>query len=114
MHTAPSARPPASGPISHYVRWKLDPNATDSAVEPVPLVEIDGEMPKVDPRHETKPYKYVFYALHDPNGVEGAIGGVYDALAKCNVDDGTYEYWSAGASIAIHEVAFIPRDDNGE
>ncbi|KAL1848552.1 hypothetical protein Daus18300_013562 [Diaporthe australafricana] len=111
MHTAPSSQPPASGPTSHYVRWKLDPNATDNKVEPVVLVEVDGEMPKVDSRYETKPYKYVFYSLHDPEAVEGPVGGMYNAIAKCNVDDGTFEYWSAGASIAIHEVVFIPRHE---
>lgn len=113
MHTAPSSQPPPGGPTSHYVRWKLDPNATNNKIEPVVLVEVDGEMPKVDSRYETKPYKYVLYSLHDPEAIEGAVGGMYNAIATCNVDDGTFEYWSAGASIAIHEVAFISRHEGG-
>ncbi|KAI1381231.1 carotenoid oxygenase [Hypoxylon crocopeplum] len=101
-----------SGPVSHYVRWKLDPNATDLHVEPVELVDVDGEMPKVDWRYDTKPYKYCFLAMHDPNSKEAPVGGGYNAIAKCNVDNGTYEHWYAGTGTAVHEVAFIPRHED--
>lgn len=114
MHTAPSAKAPTDGIISHYVRWKFDPNATDPSVEPVELVNLDGEMPKVDARYETKPYQHVFLAMHDPNSLEPAIGGAYNSIAKGSVEDGTYEYWSAGNSTSLHEVAFVPRSEDGE
>lgn len=113
MHTAISAKPPQDGPISHYVRWKFDPNATDPFVEPTELVNLDGEMPKVDARHETKQYTTIFLAMHDPNSHEPAIGGAYNSIAKCSIEDGTYEYWSAGNSTALHEVAFVPRSSDG-
>lgn len=114
MHTAESAKPPREGPISHYVRWKFDPNRTDPFVEPRELVNLDGEMPKVDARHETKPYTTIFLAMHDPNSHEPAIGGAYNSIAKCSIKDGTYEYWSAGNSTALHEVAFVPRSSDGK
>lgn len=113
MHSAQSAKPPKSGPISHYVRWKFDPNATDLSVEPRELVRLEGEMPKVDARNETKPYNWLFLAMQDPHAKEPAAGGLYNAIAKCNVNDGTYEYWAAGGKIALHEAAFIPRGPDG-
>lgn len=114
MHTASSAKAPKDGPISHYVRWKFDPNATDPYVEPVELVNLDGEMPKVDARYETKPYSKIFLAMHDPNSHEPAIGGAYNSIARCSIEDGSYEYWSAGTSTALHEVAFVPRSEDGK
>ncbi|KAJ5701817.1 hypothetical protein N7488_009365 [Penicillium malachiteum] len=47
-----------------YVRFKLDPNAIERTVEPMKLVNIAGEMPKVDDRFPTKPYKNVFMCHH--------------------------------------------------
>ena len=114
MHTAKSSQRSTSGPVSHYVRWKFDPRATDPYVEPLELVNVDGEMPKVDARYETKPYNYIFLAMADPTSKEPPLGGAYNSIAKCNVNDGTYEYWSAGSRIALHEVAFVPRHENGK
>lgn len=114
MHTAPSAKAPAKGPVTHYVRWKLDPHATDPFVEPTELVNVNGEMPKVDARYETKPYTTLFLALHDPNSHEAPVGGSFNSIAKCSVNDGTYEYWSAGQSTSLHEVAFVPRSEDGK
>ncbi|KAJ5438090.1 Carotenoid oxygenase [Penicillium daleae] len=107
---APSGKPPASGNVSQYVRWKYDPNATDFHVEPTLLVDADGEMPKVDDRYVGKPYNTLFYAMHDPTKRNGPVGGVYNAIAKCNVATGELILWSAGDHTAIHEVAFIPRN----
>ncbi|KUI69650.1 Lignostilbene-alpha,beta-dioxygenase isozyme I [Cytospora mali] len=109
MHTAPSAKAPTDGVVSHYVRWKFDPNTSEPYVEPRELVNLDGEMPKVDARYETKPYKHIFLAMHDPNSHEPAIGGAYNSIAKCSIETGVYKYWSAGNSTALHEVAFVPR-----
>lgn len=114
MHTARSAKTPTKGPISHYVRWKFDPNATEFSVEPKELLNLDGEMPKVDARYETKPYTKIFLAMHDPNSHEPAIGGAYNSIAKCSIKEGSYEYWSAGDSTALYEVAFVPRSVDGE
>lgn len=114
MHTAASAKPPKDSTISHYVRWKFDLNSTDPNVEPTELVNLDGEMPKVDARYETKPYSQLFLAMHDPNSHEPAIGGAYNSIARCSIETGKYEYWSAGKSTALHEVAFVPRSQNGK
>ncbi|POS71000.1 carotenoid oxygenase-1 [Diaporthe helianthi] len=112
MHTATSAKPPKYSTISHYVRWKFDLNATDPYVEPKELLDLDGEMPKVDARYETKTYTQLFLAMHDPNSHEPAIGGAYNSIARCSIETGKYQYWSAGNSTALHEVAFVPRSPN--
>lgn len=114
MHTAASAKPPKDSTISHYVRWKFDLNSTEPQVEPTELVNLDGEMPKVDARYETKPYSQLFLAMHDPNSHEPAIGGAYNSIARCSIKTGKYEYWSAGKSTALHEVAFVPRSPDGK
>lgn len=113
MALARSSQPPAGKISSHYVRWKFDPNATDSRVEPTELVNIDGEMPKVDDRVATKPYKYLFLSVADPSGKDAPVGGTYNALARCDVDTGKYQYWSAGNATGLHEVAFVPRSKDG-
>ncbi|BCS26851.1 carotenoid oxygenase family protein [Aspergillus puulaauensis] len=108
--TAPSGKPPGRDQLqSHYVRWRFDPNATDPRVEPVELVNADGEMPKVDDRFAGKPYNTLFLAMHDPTKENGPVGGIYNAIAKCDVNTGKLVHWSAGDHTAIHEVAFIPR-----
>lgn len=115
MHTAPSSKAPEDGRvISHYVRWRFDPNATDPYVEPQELINLDGEMPKVDARYETKPYKHIFMAMHDMASEDPPLGGSYNSVAKGNIEDGTFEYWSAGNATTLHEVAFVPRSDDGE
>jgi len=113
MYTAPSAKRPTVGPTSHYVRWKFDPNATDLHVEPTELVNLEGEMPHVDSRYATKQYNYVFLAMTDPTKPRPVAGGMYNAISKCNINDGTYQYWSAGETVSLHEVAFVPRSPEG-
>ena len=112
--THASGQAPKDGrPESHYVRWRFDPNATDPRVEPKELVNLDGEMPKVDERFATKKYSKLFLAVHDPNSTHGPVGGVYNTMACCDVNTGKYTYWSAGEHTALHEVAFIPRAPEG-
>lgn len=81
----------------------------DLYVEPQELVNVDGEMRKVDSHYETKTYNLAFVAMHDPNAKEPPSGGSYNAITKCNVNDGMYEYWTAGIDVGLHEVAFVPR-----
>ncbi|KAH7137506.1 carotenoid oxygenase [Dactylonectria estremocensis] len=108
--THPSAKPKNDGrPESHYVRWKFDPNATDFRVEPIELVNLDGEMPKLDERFVTKKYNKLFLCVHDPNAEYSPVGGTYNTLACAVVNTGKYKYWSAGEHTALHEVAFIQK-----
>lgn len=114
MFTAPSGKFQPGQLRSHYVRWKLDPAAaTGTHVEPTELVALDGEMPHVDARYATKPYTKAFLSLHDPASENAPIGGIYNAVAKLDVTDGSYQYWSAGDHVALHEVAFVPRSPDG-
>lgn len=114
MFTHPSSKPKDDAkPESNYVRWKFDPNATDFHVEPTELVNLDGEMPKVDDRFLTKKYRYIFLSISDPNAEYSPIGGTYNAIGKADIATGKYEYWSAGEHTALHEVAFAPRSPAG-
>lgn len=114
MHTAPSGKPPSKEKEhSHYVRWRFDPNASNPRVEPRELVAADGEMPKVDDRFVTKKYNTLFLAMHDPNKEQAPVGSFFNAIARCDINTGQYEYWSAGSQTALHEVAFVPRSDEG-
>jgi len=98
------------------VRWKFDPNASEFYVEPTVLVELEGEMPRIDDRFCSRPYNTLFLAMFNKTvGRDAAVtGGSYNAVAACNVADGTYKFWSAGPDVTIHEVAFVPRSPTGE
>jgi carotenoid cleavage dioxygenase len=100
---------------SQYVRWRFDPLATDPHVEPKVLVDLEGEMPRIDDRYVTKPYNTLFLACTAKAlGRERAVtGGSYNAVAVCNVNDGTFSIWSAGNGVKLHEVAFVPRATDG-
>lgn len=114
MASAESSKPPKDGALSHLMRFELDPNSTEKTLKPRVLVDVDGELPRIDARYETKPYKYVFIAMHDPETDDAPVGGAFNSLAKANVEDGTYEYWSAGKDVALGEVAFVARSKDGE
>ncbi|KAL1604873.1 hypothetical protein SLS60_004413 [Paraconiothyrium brasiliense] len=107
--TTPSSKPPPGQVTSHYVRWKFDPNATQPFVEPQELINVDGEMPKVDDRYATKPYTNLFLAMADPDASQAPVGGMYNAIARCDINTGKVVHWAAGPDTALHEVAFIPR-----
>lgn len=66
MASAESLKPPKDGALSHLMRFRLDPNSTEKTLNPRVLVDVDRELPQIDARYETKPYKYVFIAMHDP------------------------------------------------
>ncbi|KAI1341024.1 carotenoid oxygenase [Xylariaceae sp. FL0016] len=108
MFTAPSGKRPSKEPVQQYVRFKFDPNAP-GPVEPKLLVNLEGEMPKVDARYETKPYRYMFLAIADPGNDAPPIGETFNAIAKMDVQTGKYEHWMAGNVASLHEVAFVPR-----
>lgn len=83
-------------------------------MEPTELVNLNGEMPKVDDRFMTKKYRYVFLSVHDPKAEYSPVGGTYNAIAMADVTTGKYKYWSAGEHTALHEVAFAPRSPEGK
>ena len=72
-------------------------------------------MPKVDDRYSTKPYSTIFYCMTDAslNRDAAVTGGTYNSIAKCDINTGTYVHWGA-PDVALHEVAFCPRSDDGE
>ncbi len=97
------------------MRWRFDPNATDFYVEPTVLVDLEGEMPRIDDRFLSRQYSTLFLAMFNKTtGRDEAVtGGSYNAVAACNVNDGTYRFWSAGPHVTVHEVAFVPRTKQG-
>ncbi|EOD45259.1 putative lignostilbene dioxygenase protein [Neofusicoccum parvum UCRNP2] len=113
-HTGNTRPPPIPGGKfkSHYVRWKFDPSAADGSwVTPTELINLEGEMPKVDDRYLTKPYNTLFLSMTDTslNRENAVIGGTYNSVARCDVNTGKYVHWCAGPDTALHEVAFCPR-----
>lgn len=48
-------------------------------------------------------------------GREKAVtGGSYNSIALCDVNNGTYRFWSAGSDITLHEAVFVPRTPDGK
>ncbi len=85
-------------------------------MEPTVLVNLGGEMPKVDDRFVTKPYNTVFLSAPAPKKGEGVapLGLFYNTFAKCNVKTGKIEFWCAGENTEVQEVAFVARSPDGE
>jgi len=75
------------------------------------LVDLEGEMPRIDDRFASRAYKTLFLAMFNKTvGRDAAVtGGSYNAVAACNVETGKYKFWSAGPDVTVHEVAFVPR-----
>ncbi|KAJ5669386.1 hypothetical protein N7462_010456 [Penicillium macrosclerotiorum] len=92
-----------------YVRFKLDPNAADTTVKPTKLIDLAGEMPKVDDRYLTKQYNNVFMCHHATLSGEPSTGGAWNSISRCDLATGEYTHWCAGPSTVLEEVAFIPR-----
>jgi len=80
------------------------------------LVDLEGEMPRVDDRFVTKPYNTLFLAMTNKTvGRDKAVtGGSYNSVSICNIKDGNHRFWSAGPDAAVHEVAFVPRTQDGK
>lgn len=100
----------------HYVRWRFDPNAKDSAVEPTELVNINGEFPKVDDRVLGKKYNIVFLAIThvERDASASMVGPSFNSIAMCDVSQGTYRIWYAGHDTSVGEAVFVPRSPNGK
>ncbi|CZR60251.1 related to lignostilbene dioxygenase [Phialocephala subalpina] len=100
---------------AHYARWRFDPNATDSYVEPQPLIEFSGEFPTVDNRYLTRKYRYAFLTATLEKSQEagstplGSMGGLQNGIAMCDTHTGKISSWTAGPDTAMCEATFCPR-----
>jgi carotenoid cleavage dioxygenase len=96
---------PGDRAAARLVRWTFDLAGASDAIREEPLDDLDGEFPRVDPRHETRAYRHGWYAA-DPSGSgtirQGAIAHIDHATGKRQ----TYEL---NAGDMTSEPVFAPR-----
>jgi carotenoid cleavage dioxygenase len=97
-------------------RWSVDMSSNSGTFEQKPIGQIPGELPRVDDRYMTRPYRYAWYASVDPSkpidipgGMEGMGLFFINMLAFVDVSTGRQSaYWEA-ADAVFQEVCFIPK-----
>ena len=112
--------PPVDGrmpaPDTHvdFVRWELDLTRPSGATLPDPLVVLDvpAEFPRVDERFLTRPYEYVFLNVFIPEKSDGSGKNLFhglNGLAMHSHRTGKTRWFYAGDDSLVQEPAFIPR-----
>lgn len=72
------------------------------------LVEVPGEMPRVDDRRNGRAYRYG-YMLCRPRDAAAAGEQGLSNLGRIDHDPGEFETWHPGAQSGIQEPVFVPR-----
>ncbi|OAL36294.1 hypothetical protein AYO20_04452 [Fonsecaea nubica] len=96
-----------------FVRWEFDLSQPDGATVPDPLVVLDlpSEFPRIDERFMTQPYTVVFLNVFIPTNMDGSrnIFHGLNGLAMHNNKTGLTRYFYAGEDSLCQEPIFIPR-----
>lgn len=106
-------RMPSPQTKADFVRWEFDLSQPDSSTVPDPLVVLDlpSEFPRIDERFMTQPYTVVFLNVFIPENLDGSknIFHGLNGLAMLNNSTGKTRYFHAGHDSLCQEPIFIPR-----
>jgi carotenoid cleavage dioxygenase len=100
-------------------RWTVDLASNSGTFERKQIAQIPGELPRIDDRYATKPYRYGWYAAVDPTleinvpgGIE-AIGLFFvNLVAFIDHSTGRQSAFWGGPSGVFQEVCFVPRSED--
>lgn len=100
-------------PKADFVRWEFDPSQpTDSTIpDPLVILDLPGEMPRIDDRFMTKKYEW-FFAIVAVPGMGDSRDFIYNklnGLVLLSHKTGKAQYYHAGEESVCQEPAFIPR-----
>ncbi|KAG6361222.1 hypothetical protein INS49_009446 [Diaporthe citri] len=104
--------------VVDYVRFEIDTAQPDQAVlpDPVTLVDIPNEFPRIDERFYCKPHKYVFMNVFHSDPKEPLrrdhIFKSLNATAMLDKSTGELKVYSPGPNTRCQEPVFIPRSDD--
>ena len=107
-------RMPSPETKADFVRWELDLSQSSGSTVPDPVVILDlpSEFPRIDKRFMTKEYEYVFLNVFLPEKSDGSktiLHGL-NALATHSNRTGKTRFFYAGDESLVQGQIFIPRE----
>ncbi|MBF6619533.1 MAG: carotenoid oxygenase family protein [Patulibacter sp.] len=103
-------REAATPPVPTLRRYVLTAGST--AVEPRQLAATPFELPRINGRHQGRPYNVVF-GTGSHHGEDGAAGGFLETVTKTTIDDGRTAVWRDPGAFA-GEPIFVRRPDGAD
>jgi carotenoid cleavage dioxygenase len=107
---------------ANYVRFTLDPRATDLDLPPPEVIlRQDMEFPRIDDRVSMKPHRHSFFDMMDPKlgtrftAIAPVMGGgypLYNALGHLDHETGELRVYFPGPTHMVQEPVFVPRSDD--
>lgn len=95
---------PGDKAAARLVRWVFDLSPGSDAIKEIPLDDLDGEFPRIDPRYETLKNRHGWYAA-DP----AATGTIrQSAIAHIDLQTGKREVYELDAGDLTSEPVFTP------
>ncbi|KAK4194150.1 putative carotenoid cleavage dioxygenase [Triangularia verruculosa] len=114
----PTMGPPTDNPFgdfkADYVKWEIDLTkpANTKVADPTVILDMPGEMARIDERFLTKPYEKLFCPVIPP-GKQGPIPPILPiglhAYALLDKASGKTEMFDPGSGCTIEEPIFVPR-----
>lgn len=99
-----------------FVRWEFDLRKPSGSMVPDPIVLLDvpSEFPRIDERFMGRPYNFVFLNVFIPQSSDGKknIFQGLNGLAMLNKTTGVPQYFYAGDDSLCQEPIFIPRSES--
>ncbi|RMZ85862.1 hypothetical protein DV737_g446, partial [Chaetothyriales sp. CBS 132003] len=106
-------RMPSPDTKADFVRWELDLSKPTGSTIPDPLIVVDlpSEFPRIDERFMTKQYEWLFLNVFIPENMDGSknIFHGLNGLAMHSNKTGETRYFYAGDDSLCQEPIFIPR-----
>lgn len=98
--------------LARLTRWTLDLSKSDVGFQETLLSPVIGEMPKIDERYATEPYRHGFLLAQDPDRpfVNGKIA--FTHIAHIDYSTGKVKKFMSGEGCGWQEPVFIPRSSN--
>ncbi|KAM5343269.1 hypothetical protein ACJ41O_014235 [Fusarium nematophilum] len=107
-------RMPAKDAKADFVRWELDLSQPTGSTIPDPMVVLDvpSEFPRVDERFLTKEYEFIFLNVFIPDRSDGKTNIFHglNGLAMHSNKTGKTRWFYAGDDSLVQEPIFIPRE----
>jgi carotenoid cleavage dioxygenase len=94
-------------------RWTFDLGSGRDTFTSSTLVDLPGDMPRVDPRHLTRPNRHMWMGAFDldlgPMVALGPMGPPFNCLIHLDHETGVRQHHYPGPDNAPEEPVFVPR-----
>ena len=93
-------------------RWTFDLASNSDGFEEEVLFPDFMEMPRTDDRYQTRPYRYGWCAVIDPErpiATAGTLGPGWNTIVRVDMAQKGQDRWWVGENAACQEPQFVPR-----